>query len=466
MSEQAVMKRQEGKLIIGLTGNIATGKSAVMKLAAGQGALTIDADKLVHEIMDMDEETQAAISMAFGTRVRKKNGRIDRRALGYVVFSDPNAMRDLEEMIHPIVRERVFAQIDETEASVIFVEAIKLLEGDLADQCHQIWVTRCNQQRQHDRLRICRGMDSDAASDRIKAQPPQEEKVALADVVIETDGLMTDTERQFEHAWQRLPDPATVEAKELPIVPSDAPKVAKPEKKREAIKLDSDKPDLSRLADKLKAKRDKGKAGQQKVKEASTKQDDAEKLAEKAVVEAPPPLAENSLEMVLAEDRPENLEVRRARPNDIPSILFHIHKATDGAVRMKRADMLMALSERSYFIGQVGSDITAVIGWSIEAGMTKMDQVYIHPPEATGLTGVALVEAIEKSAFQHMCEFLVVYLEPDTPTYVRELYEKMEYRAADVDKMVGSWRQNIVEFQPDGTYFLIKILSGRESHPV
>ncbi len=461
MSDQVEMKRQEGKLIIGLTGNIATGKSAVMKMAAAQKALTIDADKLVHEIMDSDEETQSAIAMAFGTRVRKKDGRIDRRALGYVVFNDPSAMRDLEGMIHPIVRERVFQQIDESDASIILIEAIKLLEGDIADQCHQIWVTRCSQQRQMDRLRVCRGMDNDAAGDRIKAQPPQEEKVALADVVIETDGLMTDTERQFEHAWQRLPDPATVEAKELPITPSDAPKkAAKSEPKSEPIKADLSK--LAGAGAKLRAKRDKEKAAK-KAQESEGTQADAP--AKKRIID-PPPAVEGEIELVAEADRPENLEVRRARPNDIPSILFHIHKATDGAVRMKRADMLMSFSERSYFIGQVGSEITAVIGWSIEAGMTKMDEIYIHPPEAIGLTGAAIVEAIEKSAFQHMCEYLVVYLSPDAPANVRQLYDAMDYRTAEISKMVGSWRQSINEFQPDNTYFLIKILSGRESHPV
>jgi hypothetical protein len=65
-----------------------------------------------------------------------------------------------------------------------------------------------------------------------------------------------------------------------------------------------------------------------------------------------------------------------------------------------------------------------------------------------------------------MCEILVVYLKPDDPPYVRQLYEAMDYRAADITKMVGSWRQSIREAQPDGTYFLIKILAERESHPV
>jgi dephospho-CoA kinase len=461
MSDQAELKRQEGKLIIGLTGNIATGKSAVMRLAADQGALTIDADKLIHEIMNNDTETQAAIVMAFGDKVRRADGRIDRKALGSIVFNDKAALRDLEEMTHPIVRRRVYQLIDETDASIIMIEAIKLLEGDLSDQCHQIWVTRCSQHRQLERLRVCRGMDTNEAAGRIKAQPPQEEKVALADVVIETDGLMSDTERQFDMFWQRLPDPATVEAKDLLIEPMTAPKVTKT-----AAAAADKKPDLSRLAGasaKLNARQAKEKAAKQEEEAQGT--ETADTTSAKTFLEAPP-LPDGPFELVAAADRPDNLDIRRARPSDIPSILLLIHKATDGTVKLKRADIMMALSERSYFIGQVGSDITAVMGWSIESGVTQTDEIYIHPPEAAGLTGAVLIEEIEKSAFQHMCEILVVYLKPDDPPYVRQLYEAMDYRAADITKMVGSWRQSIREAQPDGTYFLIKILAERESHPI
>jgi N-acetylglutamate synthase-like GNAT family acetyltransferase len=183
---------------------------------------------------------------------------------------------------------------------------------------------------------------------------------------------------------------------------------------------------------------------------------------------APPPLPDVNVPFILVapEDRPAELEVRRARPNDIPSILLLIHKATNGVVRMKRSDLMMALSERSYFIGQVGTEISAVFGWSIESGVTKIDQIYINPPEAAGLTGPAIIEEIGKSAFQHMCELLVVYLPKGSPNYLHELFDSQEYRAADINKMVGSWRQSIQETQPPNTDFLIKVLADRESHPV
>jgi N-acetylglutamate synthase-like GNAT family acetyltransferase len=300
--------------------------------------------------------------------------------------------------------------------------------------------------------------------------------VAVADVVIETDGFMTDTERQFELFWERLPEPGTVAAKELPmtvakakptVVTSTPTTTAAPTEEKTRIKAD-----LSRLKGagaKLRAKREKEKEERRKAQESDESDNDSvdtTAVIPEPVLPPPLPAIDAPFNLVEPEDRPDNLEVRRARPSDIPSILLLIHKATNGAVRLKRSDMMMALSDRSYFIGQVGAEVSAVIGWSIESGVTQMDQIYIHPPQAAGLTGPPLIEAIGKSAFQHMCELLVVFLPTNGPTYLRELFESQGYRTADIKKMVGSWRQAIQEAQPPNTDFLIKVLADRESHPV
>jgi dephospho-CoA kinase len=89
------------KIIVGLTGNIATGKSAVMRLAGEYGALTLDADEVVHDILDNDTLVQEAIANTFGSSVRSEDGRIDRAALGKIVFNEPQALHNLEQIIHP-----------------------------------------------------------------------------------------------------------------------------------------------------------------------------------------------------------------------------------------------------------------------------------------------------------------------------------------------------------------------------
>ncbi len=195
----------KGKYIIGLTGNIATGKSAVMKLAQEQGALTIDADKVVHQILEQDTAVQAAIIDAFGPTIQGADGRIIRPALGQIVFGDPQALRRLEAIIHPAVHHHVLALIENSSAPIVMIEAIKLLEGKLRGVCQLIWVTTCSRERQLERLRVCRGLDKETAVLRINAQAPQEEKFGQADIIIDTEGLMDETRRQFVRAWVRLP---------------------------------------------------------------------------------------------------------------------------------------------------------------------------------------------------------------------------------------------------------------------
>lgn len=192
------------RVIIGLTGNIATGKSAVMRLAAERGALTIDADRVVHELLDGDAAIQAAVAETFGPDVRRTDGRIDRAALGRIVFGDATKLRALEAILHPAVRAEIARRVAATDAPVVMIEAIKLLEGPLAAACDRIWVTSCARATQMERLRVCRGMDEASAAARIDAQSPQEVKIARADVVIRTDGPMSETEAQFETAWAEI----------------------------------------------------------------------------------------------------------------------------------------------------------------------------------------------------------------------------------------------------------------------
>jgi len=199
-----VSRRWPNKIVVGLTGNIATGKSAVMRFAAERGALTLDADQIVHDILRTDTQVQSALGAAFGDGVRRQDGSIDRAALGTIVFSNPDALRRLEALVHPAVGREVDRRINESGAEVVMIEAIKLLEGSLAAHCDQVWVADCTRRRQIERLTICRGMAEEAAILRVDAQNPQSAKVARADVVIDTNGTLADTLRQFEPAWSSL----------------------------------------------------------------------------------------------------------------------------------------------------------------------------------------------------------------------------------------------------------------------
>lgn len=200
------MKDEGGrrKVVVGLTGNIATGKSAVMQLAAERGARTIDADKVVHEVLATDQAVKDGIRTAFGDGVFDSDGNLIRSELGKVVFADTEALRRLEALVHPAVRQEITRQVQASDATITVVEAILLLEGSLHTLCDQIWVTTCSAETQLHRLMTYRNMPEEAARQRIEAQSPQADKIARADVVIDTDGDMDATIAQFEDAWQMI----------------------------------------------------------------------------------------------------------------------------------------------------------------------------------------------------------------------------------------------------------------------
>lgn len=188
------------KLLIGLTGNIATGKSAVAQMLAEMGATVIDADRVAHEVMRAGGPVYAAITAAFGAEIVDPDGEIDRRRLGERVFADPAALATLEAIVHPAVIEEVDRRIAAAPTGVVVVEAIKLIEAGMAGRYDSLWVTACPVETQVQRLMAGRGLSRQEALVRIQAQPPQEEKIARADVVIDTDCSLEETRAQVEAA--------------------------------------------------------------------------------------------------------------------------------------------------------------------------------------------------------------------------------------------------------------------------
>ncbi|MDI7276377.1 MAG: dephospho-CoA kinase [Anaerolineae bacterium] len=196
--------------IIGLTGNIATGKSTVARLLAGLGALVIDADRVAHATMRPGTAVWEEVRRAFGPEVVLPDGRIDRRRLGEIVFRDPAALARLERIVHPAVRRTLGRRLQRLRGQaqpprVVVIEAIKLLEGGLGPLCDAIWLVVAPREVQIERLRRTRGLTPEEAAVRIDAQPPVEPKLAVAHVVIRNDGSLADLERQVREAWKRLP---------------------------------------------------------------------------------------------------------------------------------------------------------------------------------------------------------------------------------------------------------------------
>ena len=201
------MSAWPGKYVIGLTGNIATGKSVVRKMLEHLGAYGIDADALAHRAIAKDAPGYQPVLDTFGSWILTPEGQIDRTRLGRIVFSDSEALGKLEAIVHPLVRQAIDLLIRRAGQKIIVVEAIKLLEGPLRTACDNIWVATAPMEVQLRRLRIKRGMSAEVARQRISAQPPQTQKIEAADVVIKNNGSFEAAWKQVLTAWQKtIPD--------------------------------------------------------------------------------------------------------------------------------------------------------------------------------------------------------------------------------------------------------------------
>jgi dephospho-CoA kinase len=192
--------------LIGLTGNIATGKSTVAQILAEWGALVIDADLVAHKMMQLHEPTYAAVVEAFGPEILRADGTIDRTELGAIVFHDPAALQRLEEIVHPAVVAEVERRIAEATAPVVVVEAIKLIEAGMHHNYDSLWVVTAPRSLQITRLVASRHMTGEEATVRVDAQPPQGKKAALADQVFVNDGTLAQLRKQVRRAWAEIGD--------------------------------------------------------------------------------------------------------------------------------------------------------------------------------------------------------------------------------------------------------------------
>lgn len=192
--------------VIGLTGNIGTGKSTVLVMLHDLGADTIDADAVAHAVMRPGQAAHAAIVQAFGANILATDGTIDRGRLGAIVFRDAAALARLEGIMHPAIFVRMQELVHSSVRPVVVIEAIKLLEaGYSITLCDVIWVVTSTRDQQIARLMHSRHLSRAEAELRIDAQPPQADKVRQADVVIDNSGTLDETRQQVETAWQRLP---------------------------------------------------------------------------------------------------------------------------------------------------------------------------------------------------------------------------------------------------------------------
>lgn len=192
------------KYVIGLTGNIATGKSVVRKMLEHLGAYGIDADALSHRATARGAPGFQATVDAFGKWILASDGEIDRAKLGRLAFNDSEAMSRLEDIVHPLVSQAIDVMVKRSTQRVIVIEAIKLLESELRNVCDMVWVVNVPQEIQIQRLVERRGMSHDEAAQRIHFQSDQQQKLAAANVVIQNTGSFEQTWKSVTAEWKKI----------------------------------------------------------------------------------------------------------------------------------------------------------------------------------------------------------------------------------------------------------------------
>ncbi|MFF2749155.1 dephospho-CoA kinase [Kitasatospora sp. NPDC058048] len=198
-------------LKIGLTGGIGAGKSEVSRLFAARGAVIVDSDVIAREVVAPGTDGLAAVAAEFGPQVLREDGALDRPALGAVVFADPERLKALNAIVHPLVRARS-AELEAAAApdAVVVHDVPLLAENGLAPLYDLVVVVDAADEVRLDRLVRLRGMAEEEARARMAAQASREDRLAIADLVIDNGGGLAELEARVDEVWAELARRATV----------------------------------------------------------------------------------------------------------------------------------------------------------------------------------------------------------------------------------------------------------------
>ena len=194
-------------IVVGLTGGIGSGKSAVSRLLVGHGAVVVDADLVAREVVEPGTPGLAAVAERFGPSLLRPDGALDRAALGRLVFGDPAALAALNGLLHPLIAARTSELVEQarTDGARVLVHDVPLLvENGLAPLYDAVVVVAVTPMTQLDRLVRLRGMDEGDARARIGAQAVLADKLAVATHVVHNDGPIRDLPPQVAQLWAEL----------------------------------------------------------------------------------------------------------------------------------------------------------------------------------------------------------------------------------------------------------------------
>lgn len=191
--------------ILGVTGNIATGKSTVTAVLTELGATVIDSDVVYRELVGPGQPLVGKLAARFGEDIVAVDGSLNRPALGEIVFTDSEALADLDRITHPAVIAEVDRRIAGIGSGVVVLDAVKLIESGHAERCDAVWVVVADPEVQVTRLMKRNRLPELEARRRVASQPPLAAKLARADLAIDNSGSRDEIRAHVERAWLALP---------------------------------------------------------------------------------------------------------------------------------------------------------------------------------------------------------------------------------------------------------------------
>lgn len=195
-------------LNVGLTGGIACGKSTVASIFVELGAHLIDFDRLAHYVQEPGKPAYKEVVHHFGKAILRQDKKIDRVKLGNIVFGDKKKIAELNNIVHPLVYQEWRVRLDKIRTkekhAVVLSDVPLLFEGKMQELFDLTVLVLIDPEEQIRRLRIRNGLSKEDAEKRLKSQMPIREKIKLADIVIDNEGSVSDTENKVKQVWEKL----------------------------------------------------------------------------------------------------------------------------------------------------------------------------------------------------------------------------------------------------------------------
>ncbi len=194
--------------ILGLTGNIASGKSLVASMLESHGAKVIDVDDIAKKIVEPGQPTWERIVDSFGKDILNQDDTINRKSLGDIIFNDDEKRKILNDLTHPVIIQTVRDKVEQYKkenVEVVIIEAALIVEkGGLKDLIEKLIVVTSDQDSQIDRLKSRNKLSMEEALSRINSQMPSSEKKKHGDYVIDNSGTIDETQKQVDQLWDEI----------------------------------------------------------------------------------------------------------------------------------------------------------------------------------------------------------------------------------------------------------------------